>query len=108
MQRIKTGDKVVVVAGASKGQTGEVIAINTQKGKVKVQGIAVVKRHLKPNAQRTRGSIEEREAYIDASNVMLVDPSSDKPTRVGFREDDGVKVRYAKRSGSVIPEPARG
>lgn len=105
--RIKKGDTVQVITGAEKDRRGEVIAVDPRKNRVKVKGIRVVKRHLRPNAARQQGQIEEREAFFDASNVSLIDPETDKPTRIGVRVENGVKVRFAKGSGATIPEPAR-
>lgn len=99
---VKKGDMVQVIAGDDKGERGEVLVVDPKKGRIKVKGVNIVKKHLKANAQRTRGSIEEREAFFDASNVALIDPESDKPTRVGHRTEDGKKVRFAKASGKTI------
>ena len=113
--RIKRGDQVVFIAGkefnrydsAGKRQPmrGRVIAVDARKGKVKVEGAMLVKRHQKPVPQMNReGGIIEKEAWVDISNVAIVDPDSGKPTRVRYEIKDGKKVRVAK-SGKVIPEP---
>ncbi len=100
--KIKKGDRVIVLTGKDKGKTGEVIAAFPTENKVLVSGINLVKRH-----QRTTGAdaggIVEKEAKINVSNVAIVDPKENKPTRVGFKTlDDGRKVRVAKLSGEVI------
>ncbi|SDH32627.1 50S ribosomal protein L24 [Roseospirillum parvum] len=101
-QKIKKGDRVVVVAGRDKGKTGEVVKALPAEGRVVVSGVNVVKRHQR-QSQTQEGGILTKEAAIDASNVMHVDPKDDKPTRVGFKFlSDGRKVRFAKRSGEVI------
>jgi large subunit ribosomal protein L24 len=102
MQRIRKGDNVIVVSGRDKGKKGNVLRVMPADERVLVQGINVVKRHMRPSARQT-GGIVEKEAPIHLSNVALVDPQSGKATRVGFRTlDDGRKVRVARRSGEVI------
>ncbi|MDT8306984.1 MAG: 50S ribosomal protein L24 [Anaerolineae bacterium] len=100
---IKKGDLVVVIAGNDKGLRGEVTRVIPRENRVVVKGVNVVKKHQKPQQggrSRVQGGIIEFEAPIDASNVMLIDPESDRPTRVGVRVDEnGRKVRFAKRSG---------
>ncbi|MBR5421458.1 MAG: 50S ribosomal protein L24 [Lachnospiraceae bacterium] len=103
MTKIKTGDTVRVMTGnieKGKGKEGKVLSIDKKKGRVLVEGVNVVKRHSKPSAQNQTGGIIEKEAPIDISNVMYVHKG--KPTRVGFKEVDGKKVRYAKSTGDVI------
>lgn len=99
--RIKSGDKVRVIAGKDKGQEGIVLKTLPKENRVVVEGVNIVKKHSKPS-QLTQGGIEEVEAAIHVSNVMLIDPSTDEPTRVGYRFEDGKKVRYSKKSGEVI------
>jgi large subunit ribosomal protein L24 len=100
--KIKKGDTVVVVSGRDKGKSGSVLAVETDRRRVLVQGVNMVKRHTKPSAAGP-GGINEKEAPIHVSNVAHIDPKTNKPTRVGFKFlDDGRKVRYAKRSGEVI------
>ena len=102
---IKLDDDVIVIAGNDKGARGRVQRVIPKKNRVVVSGVNVVKKHQKPRATGGRGSqsqggIIEFEAPIDASNVMLIDPESGEPTRVGIRRDeDGRRIRYAKRSG---------
>lgn len=104
---IKKGDTVEVITGSDKGSRGVVLTVDPGKNRVKVKGVRVVKRHLKATEQRPKGAIESREAFFDASNVALIDPETNKPTRIGVRVENGVKVRFAKGSGATIPEPAR-
>lgn len=99
--RIKKNDTVIVTAGRDKGKKGVVLASMPKENKVLVQGVNMVKRHTKPS-QENAGGIISKEAPIDVSNVALIDPTSGKATRVGFKTVDGRKVRYAKRSGEVI------
>lgn len=100
--KVKKGDKVIVLTGKDKGKTGEVLKALPQKSRVIVQGVNVVKKHNKPT-QFSAGGIEETELSIHVSNVALVDPKSDKPTRVGYKElKGGKKVRVAKKSGETI------
>jgi large subunit ribosomal protein L24 len=100
--KVKKGDTVIVIAGKDKGKRGEVLRSIPADWRVVVQGVNVVKRHTRPAAGQP-GGIVEKEASIHVSNVMLVDPKTDKPTRVGRKLlDDGRKVRYAKGSGEVI------
>ena len=100
---VKKGDQVVVISGKSKGEEGKVIAVDNKKGRVYVEGVNMVKKHQKARTQNAPAGIIEREGSIDASNVMLKDPKTGKPTRVGYRiNEDGSKSRIAKRSGEVI------
>ena len=102
MQKIKKGDRVVVLAGKDKGRTGEVVKMMPKEGRAVVQGINMIKRHQKQTANQEAGIIA-REASIDLSNLALADPKDGKPTRVGIKTlDDGRKVRFAKRSGDLI------
>lgn len=101
--RIKKGDTVVVITGADKGRRGEVLQVMPKDERALVRGVRVVKRHTKPTGMGQSGGIVEKESPIHLSNVMLVDPASDKPTKVGFRVlDGGAKVRVAKATGEVI------
>ena len=102
MKRIRKGDQVVVITGKYKGQKGEVLSIT--EASVVVQNVNLKKRHTKPNPQANQpGGIIEREAAMDASNVMLVNPVSGKGDRVGFKVlEDGRKVRVFKSSGEVV------
>jgi large subunit ribosomal protein L24 len=100
--KIKKGDTVKVISGESKGQQGKVLEVMLESRKVIVERVNLVSKHTRPNAKNTQGGIVKQEAPIHISNVMLVDPSSGKPTRVGRKEVDGKLVRYAKKSGEVI------
>ena len=101
--RIRKGDTVVVITGADRGKRGEVLSVAPKDDRAVVQGVNLAKRHTKPRGMGQPGGIIEREATIHLSNLMLVDPKTDKPTRVGFRVlDDGRKVRVARASGDVI------
>ena len=99
--KIKKGDKVMVLTGRSKGQTGEVLNVDPAANLAIVQGVNMVKRHTRPT-QSNEGGIIEKEASIHLSNIAHIDPKDDKPTRVGFKEIDGRKVRVAKRSGEAL------
>ena len=101
--KIKKGDRVQVLTGRDKGKRGEVIAVMPTENRALVQGVNVVKRHRKPQGLNQPGGIQEKEAPIHLSNLALIDPKSDKPTRVGFRLlEDGKKVRVARPSGEVL------
>lgn len=101
-RKIKKGDQVVVLRGNHRGQRGEVLAVLTDKERVLVQGVNIVKRHMKARGTQP-GGIMEKEGSIAISNVMLVDPETDAPTRVGFTTDDkGQKVRSARKSGKAL------
>ncbi len=98
----KTGDKVVVISGKDKGKEGIITKTIKSKNKVVVEGINIVKKHVKPNGQ-TAGSIEEMEAPIHASNVMIIDPKTKKKTRIGHSTDKkGNKIRISKKSGEAL------
>lgn len=101
--RIKKGDTVYVISGSYKGSKGRVLAAMPEERRVIVEGVNLVSKHTKPNAQHTQGGIIKQEAPIHVSNVMLVDLSTNKPTRVGKRRnEEGKLVRYAKKSGKEI------
>ena len=98
----KVGDKVVVIAGSSKGKEGKITKVLRSENKVIVEGCNIVKKHNKGNAQQT-GGILEVEAPIHASNVMILDPKTKKPTRIGHTIDkNNKKIRIAKKSGEKI------
>ena len=101
--KIRKGDRVQVLAGRDKGKRGEVLSVMPTVHRALVQGVNMVKRHTKPRGMAQPGGIVEKEGPIDLSNLALIDPKSDKPTRVGFRVlEDGKKVRVAKSSGEVL------
>jgi large subunit ribosomal protein L24 len=101
--RIKTDDTVLVVSGKDKGKKGRVTRVDPKRRKVFVENLNMVKRHQRPRSMNEQGGIIEKEGPIDVSNVALLDPSDDKPTRVGVRKaDDGARVRYSKRTDKTI------
>lgn len=100
MLKIKKGDTVRVIAGADKGSEGKVLEVDHKNKKVVVEGVHIVKKHMKPSLANQNGGIIESERSIDMSNVMLV--VGGKTTRVGFKMDGDKKVRYAKSTGAVI------
>ncbi len=100
--KIKKGDKVVVLTGKDKGRKGEVVKVLPSENRAIVSGVNMVKRHQRQSAT-AEGGIITKEAAIQLSNIALEDPKDGKPTRVGFKiNDDGKKVRFAKRSGELI------
>ena len=102
MQKIRKGDKVVVLAGKDKGRSGEVVRVMPKEDKAIVRGVNMIRRHQR-QSQSQEGGIITKEAPIHLSNIALADPKDGKPTRVGFQiQQDGTKVRVAKRSGEVI------
>jgi large subunit ribosomal protein L24 len=106
-QRIRKGDLVEVVSGADRGKQGRVIGVRSD-GRIRVEKVRLQKRHLKPGRREARaGGIVEKEAFIDPSNVMLVDPSTNKPSRSRIAESDGRRIRVFAKSGGAVPEPAR-
>ena len=101
MRKLKTGDKVVVVSGSNKGKEGKILKVLDEK--VLVEGVNIVKKHLKPKNNNGNGEIVETEASIHKSNVMLVDPKTKKPTKVKIDTDNkGKKVRISKKSNEKI------
>ena len=106
--RVRTNDQVVVIGGKDAGKTGRVVRTYPKRSRVYVEGLNMIKRHERPRSQTDlknpqAGGIVEKEGPIHVSNVMLLDPKGNKPTRVGVRFDEGGKrVRYAKRSGTAI------
>ena len=100
---IKKGDTVYVNTGEDKGKTGKVLQVLITKERAIVEGINIISKHSKPNAQNPQGGIEKKEAAIHISNLNLVDPKTGKPTRIGRKDDcKGKLVRYAKKSGEEI------
>ena len=98
----KTGDKVVVIAGKDKGKEGVITTVLRKENRVVVEGVNMVKKHVKGNGQQA-GSINEVEAAIHASNVMIVDPKTNKPTRIGHSiNKDGKKIRVTKKTNSRL------
>ena len=99
---IKTGDKVKVITGKDKGVEGEILRVLPERNRVVVRGVAMVKKALRPTQVNPNGGIDEREAPIHASNVMLVCPKCGLPTRVAVRREDGKKIRVCKKCGKDI------
>ena len=99
---LKKGDKVIVIAGRDKGKTGEIQKVIPELNRVVVEGVNIRKKHQKPTQANPEGSIVEVYAPIDASNVMLEDPKTKQPTRIGHKEVKGKKVRFAKKSGTIL------
>jgi len=102
--KVKKGDQVVVMTGRDKGKRGRVLDVKPAEGKVKVEGVGVVKRHQRPNPGANRpGGIIEKERWIDISNVQLIDPADGKPTRARYEtQTDGTKTRVASKSGHSL------
>lgn len=101
MQKIRKGDKVVILTGKDKGRSGEVLQVMPKEDRAVVRGINLVKRHQRQSASQEAGIIT-KEAPIHLSNIAIADPKDGKPTRVGFKIDGDKKVRVAKRSGATI------
>jgi large subunit ribosomal protein L24 len=108
MARIRQDDEVVVISGKDRGKTGRVLRVDPGKDRVYVEGLNIVKRHMRPQqvpgAQRaeTVGGVVEKEGPIHISNVMLIDPKDKKPTRVGVTRENGQRFRVARRSGTKL------
>lgn len=101
--RIRKGDQVEVISGEEKGKRGEVVRVLPKESRAVVQGVRLVTRHQKPRGVGQPGGIVEQEAPLHLSKLALIDPKTDRPTRVGFRRsEDGRKVRFARKSGDVI------
>jgi large subunit ribosomal protein L24 len=101
--KLKKGDLVMVMSGKDRGTKGHILEVIRAKDRVVVEGVNIVKKRIKPTAENPSGGIIEKEAPIHISNVMLVDPKTGKPTRVGYKFDkDGKKVRYSKKSGEEV------
>jgi large subunit ribosomal protein L24 len=102
--KIKKGDTVIVISGNSKGQKGKVLEIIRDNNKAIVEGVNMISKHTKPNNDNPQGGIVKKEAPIHLSNLLIVDPASGEPSRVGRRVDEktGKLVRYAKKSGEEI------
>ncbi|PIF05752.1 MAG: 50S ribosomal protein L24 [Draconibacterium sp.] len=100
---IKKGDTVVVIAGNYKGKKGRVLEVIKKTNRAIVEGVNIIKRHTKPNAEAPQGGIIEKEAPVHISNLMLFDAKADAPTRIGRRlNDKGKLIRYSKKSGEEI------
>jgi large subunit ribosomal protein L24 len=102
--KIRRDDTVTVISGKDRGKTGKVLKVDPKKERVYVEGLNIVKRHQKPSAlnPNAQAGVIEREAPIHISNVALVDPKDNKPTRLGIKREDGKRFRVARRSGTQI------
>ena len=101
--KIKKGDIVKVIAGESKGKQGRVLEVFPETNRASVENVNIVSKHTRPNAQNTQGGIVKKEAPVNVSNLMLIDPVSGKPTRIGRKLNQKNKlVRYSKKSGEEI------
>ena len=101
-QKIKKGDRVVILSGKDKGKHGEVTRSMPKEGKVLVSGVNIATRHRKPTQVNPQGGLERREAALHVSKVAIADPKTGQPTRVRFETRDGKKVRVAAKSGELI------
>ena len=99
--KVKKGDKVVVITGRDKGKSGEILKVLREENRVIVQGVNLAQRHQKQSMQQ-EGGIVQKELTIHVSNVALIDPKTEKPTRVGYKMDGERKVRVARRSGEAL------
>jgi len=100
---IKKGDTVMVITGESKGQKGRVLEVDRDKDRAIVEGLNLISKHTKPHSKAPQGGIVKKEAPIHVSNLMLIDPASGKPTRIGRKLNEKSKlVRYSKKSGEEI------
>lgn len=99
---IKKDDTVYVLSGEDRGKTGRVLSVDRKKGRAIVEGINIITKAMKPNARHPQGGLIKMEAPVRLCKLSLIDPKTGKHTRVGFRIEDGKKVRYSKKSGEVI------
>ena len=103
--RLRTDDEVIVISGKDKGKTGKILRVDPQKERVYVEGVNMVKRHMRPTPGRPNAPVGviEKEGPVHVSNVAIVDPKDNKPTRVGIRRDEnGGRMRVTKRSGAEL------
>jgi large subunit ribosomal protein L24 len=102
--KIRSDDEVIVIAGKDKGKTGRVLRVDPKKNKVFVEGLNIVKRHMRPSAQNpnAQAGVIEKEGPIHISNVMLIDPKDKKPTRIGISREGGSRNRVTRRSGTQL------
>ncbi len=103
-QHVRRNDTVLVLTGKDRGKRGRVLQVMPDKQRVLIEGVNMIKRHTRPNPQRNiKGGVLEREASMHVSNVQLIDPTSNKPTRVGRKQlEDGQRVRIGRKSGEVV------
>ena len=107
MSRLKKNDKVKVISGNHKGKEGKILKIFRSKSSVIVEGVNIIKRHTKPNQKNPQGGITQKESPINLSNVMLMDPKSNEPTKIGMQIIEGEdkkkkRMRFGKKSGEII------
>jgi len=100
--RLKKGDEVMIITGKSAGQTGKIERIDRKKLRVYVSGQNIAKRHTRPSMSDQVGGIIDKVMPIAISNVMIVDPKTQEPTRIGYKVEDNKKVRFAKKSGTLL------
>lgn len=105
--KIRSGDEVIIISGKDRGKTGKVLRVDPQTQRVYVEGLNIIKRHVRPSSAalatgEQSGGVIEQEGPVHISNVMLVDPKTKQPTRVGITRRDGMRIRVAKRSGTEI------
>lgn len=104
-RHVRTGDTVLVIAGNAKGKTGRIKQILVEKQRVLVEGVNLITKHLKPNAQNPQGSIEKKEGSIHISNVKVIDPATGEPTRTGRKVNEKGKLqRFSKKTGKFIAD----
>lgn len=107
MFRLKKNDKVKVISGNHKGKEGKILKIYPEKNRVIVEGVNIIKRHTRPNQKNPQGGITQKESTIHISNIMLIDPKSNEPSRIGMQIIEGEegkkkRMRYSKKSGEII------
>lgn len=105
--RLKKNDRVKVISGNHKGKEGKILKVFREKGRVIVEGVNIIKRHTKPTQKKPQGGITQKEASIHLSNIMLIDPKANEPSRIGMQiltDESGKKkrMRYGKKSGEII------
>jgi len=100
--KVRKGDNVMVIAGKDRGKTGKILRAFPNREQVIIEGVNIKKKHQRPNRRNQKGQILSIASPIHVSNVQLIDPKSDKPTRVGLRVEKDKKIRFAKRSGAVL------
>ena len=100
--KVKSGDTVKVIAGDHKGEEGKIVTVLRDKNKAIVAGVNMVSKHTKPSAKSPQGGIVKKEAPIHISNLSLLDPKSNKVTKVGFKQEGDKKVRFSKKSNQVL------
>ena len=100
--KIKAGDNVIVIAGRDKNKTGKVLRVFPETNKAIVEGVNIVQKHEKPSASNPQGGIVQKETPIQISNIAVVDPKTKKATKIGYRVEDGNKIRFAKKSNQAL------